>query len=90
MNAEPSFQTAICKEYESLLVACQEARELWRKRRKEIRRLAPKSMETPELLCLQADYAKRYSRLKKHQDKCELCRLSEVGSCNYASISMLS
>ena len=67
MNAEFSFKTAVCTEYESLLIACQKALETWRKRREEITRLGSNRKEAAdELLRLQADYAKGYSLLKKH------------------------
>lgn len=86
-----SFRTAVCTNYENLLLACQMALETWRKRREEV--ATRESMikdETNELLRLQAAYAKRYSRLKKHQDTCEICRfVSNVGKDNSASISML-
>ena len=75
MNAEFSFKTAVCTDYESLLLACRKALETWRKQREEISRLgSPSKEKTDELLRLQADYAKGYSRLKKHQETCELCR----------------
>lgn len=92
MNAEFSFKTAVCTDYERLLIACQEALESWRTRRAEITRLGSSRKEkTDELLRLQADYAKGYSRLKKHQDNCELCRfVSEIGRHSFASISMLN
>ena len=85
------FKTAVCSDYESLLVSCQIALETWRKRREEIARLGPtRKEEGDQLLRLQADYAKKYSRLKKHQDTCELCCfVSKIGKQNFASISML-
>ncbi len=91
MSAEFSFQTAVCTDFQSLLHAYQKALGAWRKRREEITRLESSSEEkADELLRLQADYAKGYSRLKKHQDTCEPCRfVSEIGRSNFASISML-
>jgi hypothetical protein len=35
MNAELSFKTAVCNEYEKLLVMSQKALEVWRNRRQE-------------------------------------------------------
>jgi outer membrane protein TolC len=92
MNAEFSFRTAVCADYESLLIACQKALETLRERREEITKLGSSRKEqADELLRLQADYAKAYSRLKKHQDNCELCRfVSEIGKTNSASISKLN
>jgi len=91
MSAEFSFKTAVCTEYESLLIACQKALETWRKRREEITRLRSSKREaTDELLRVQADYAKAYSRLEEHQAKCELCRfVSEIGNRNSESIPLL-
>jgi hypothetical protein len=89
MSAE--FKTAVCTDYESLLVACQIALKAWRERREEIARLGPRRKEEGEqLLRLQADYAKKYSRLKRHQDTCETCCfVSKIGKQNFSSISML-
>lgn len=91
MKAEFSFKTAVCPDYESLLIACQKTRETWRKRREEITGLRSSTRKaTDELLRLQADYAKAYSRLEKHHDECELCRfVSELGNRNSENISML-
>jgi molecular chaperone GrpE (heat shock protein) len=91
MSAQLSFKTAVCTEYEHLLIACQKALETWREQREEIAKLGSKKKEaTDELLRLQADYAKAYSRLKKHQDDCALCRfVSKIGSRSFASMSML-
>jgi len=91
MNTESSFKTAVCTDYENLLLACQMALETWRKRREEV--ATRESMckdEANELLRLQAAYAKGYWRLKKHQDTCGICRfVANVRKDNLASISML-
>ena len=91
MKAEFSFKTAVCTDYENLLIACQKALETWRKRREEVAKFGSNGKEaSDELLRLQADYAKAYSRLEKHQDKCELCYfVSEIGRRNAESIPML-
>jgi transcriptional antiterminator Rof (Rho-off) len=92
MSTELSFKTAVCTDYENLLLACQMALETWRKLREEVvTRESMSKDEANELLRLQAAYAKGYSRLKKHQDTCELCRfVSKVGKDNFASISTLN
>jgi hypothetical protein len=89
MKPEYSFKTAICTEYENLLFACQKALESWRARREQVATNGFASRKTSdELLRLQADYARAYSRLESHADKCELCRfVSKIGGRNYASIS---
>jgi hypothetical protein len=94
MNAEVSFsRTGVCTEYASLLLSCQRALEMWRRRRREIARPgANRKEKADELLLLQVDYAKKYSHLKKHNDTCELCRFVPGigGGRDFASMSMLN
>jgi hypothetical protein len=68
---------------------CQDALERWRRRREEISAAGLSGKQiADELLRLQADYAKAYSRLEKHEDDCELCRfVSKIGGRDYAGIS---
>jgi hypothetical protein len=89
MNTELSFKTAICDEHEGLLSACFQALETLRKRREEIVTSGLSGKEIAgELLRLQADYAKAYSRLEKHENNCELCRfVSKIVGQNNAAIS---
>ena len=89
MNSEICFKTAVCIEYENLLTACQESLVAWKSRRDEISRLrSNRKAVADELLRLQADYAKAYSHLKKHQDDCELCQfVSKLSGRNRSSIS---
>jgi hypothetical protein len=92
MSAEFCPRTAGCTEYQNLLIACQKALVTWREQREEITELGSCRKEaTDELLRLQADYAKAYSRSKNHKDNCEVCRcIAEVGGTKFASISMLN
>jgi hypothetical protein len=89
MNQELSFKTAVCSDYERLLITCHNAMELWRNRREELSASRPVPKEAAdELLRLQAAYAKAYSRVEKHNDNCELCRfVSKIGGRNNAAIS---
>jgi hypothetical protein len=89
MHQELSFKTAVCTDYENLLFACQEALESWRNRREEIASTGFASRKTSdELLRLQANYARAYSRLEAHEEHCELCRfVSRIGGRNYSAIS---
>jgi hypothetical protein len=89
MSPVHSFKTAICTDYESLLFAGQKALESWRVRREEVASLGFASKQTTdELGRLQADYARAYSRLESHEDRCELCRfVSKLSGRNYAAIS---
>jgi hypothetical protein len=91
MNAKCPYNTAVCLEYERLLIACQKTLEAWRNKSKEITGSRSSSREaTDKLLRLQADYAKAYSRLETHQNKCELCRfVSEIRDRNSESIPLL-
>ena len=89
MSTELSFETAVCTEHEKLLIVCQKALDIWRNRREEISASGLSGKQIAgELLRLQADYAKAYSRLEKHEDNCELCRLvSKIGGRDYSGIS---
>jgi hypothetical protein len=75
MNLQLSFKTAICAEYERLLHECQRSLENWRRRREEVGEAHLRGKEIgDELQRLQANYAKAYSKLNKHDKRCELCR----------------
>jgi len=89
MNAEFSYKTAVCTEYERLLSVCVQSLNSWKNRREEIASSGLKGKDVgDELLRLQADYAKAYSRLEKHEDNCALCQfVSKIGGRNHASIS---
>jgi hypothetical protein len=89
MYTERSFRTAVCAEHERLRTVCQDALEKWRARREEISAAGLSGKQiADELLRLQADYAKAYSRLEKHEGNCELCRfVSKIGGRDYAGIS---
>lgn len=81
MNSELPFNTAVCSDYERLLVKCQAAFQNWSEHRQEIcdTHLSGKVVGN-ELLRLQADYAKAYSVLDRHIHDCVLCQLvSKLG-----------
>jgi hypothetical protein len=90
MKSDRSLKTAVCFEDERLLIACQEALEKWRSRRENIATSRPSNKALAnDLLRLQADYAKAYARLEKHEDNCEICCfVSKIGGRDYASIAM--
>jgi hypothetical protein len=83
------YKTAFCSNYERLLCACVQSLNAWRNLREEIANSSLTSKEAgDELIRLQADYAKAYSRLEKHKDNCELCHfVSKISGRNYASLS---
>ena len=84
------YKTAFCSTYERLLYACAQSLDAWRDLREEIACSSLTSKEAgDELMRLQADYAKAYSRREKHRDNCELCRfVSKISGRNEASLSV--
>jgi hypothetical protein len=89
MEGELFYKTAFCTEYERLLCVCVQSLDAWKNRREEIANSVVRSWEAgDELMRLQADYAKAYSRLEKHIDDCELCHfLSKISGRKNASLS---
>jgi hypothetical protein len=90
MASELFYKSAFCSTYERLLCACAQSLDVWRGLREEIANSSLKSKEAgDELIRLQADYAKAYSRLEKHKDNCELCRfVSKISGRTEASLSV--
>ena len=90
MEDEPFYKTAFCSNYERLLCVCVQSLNGWRNLREEIANSGLRSKEAgDELMRLQADYAKAYSRLEKHKDNCELCHfVSKISGRNEASLSV--
>jgi hypothetical protein len=90
MESELFYKTAFCSTYERLLCACAQSLDVWRDLREEIASSGLRSQEAgDELIRLQADYAKAYSRLEKHRDNCELCRfVSKISGRSEASLSV--
>ena len=77
MNEDFRFQTAICSDYEKLLIECQRALYRWKERREELARFGPQGKRTgDELQRLQADYARAYNRLERHSKSCGVCRFT--------------
>jgi hypothetical protein len=77
MNSELSFQTAFCSEYESLLHQSQSAKEASAEWRDEMNAAATGQINSDvadEMIRLQANFAKAYSRLEQHNRDCDLCR----------------
>jgi hypothetical protein len=86
MNAGTYHKTAVCTEYETLLILSQNALESWRNRREELTRFGLRDKKAAdEVLRLQADYAKAYSRLVLHEGDCEICSFFlKIRARNYA------
>jgi hypothetical protein len=89
MQSQHSFKTAFCTEYEKLLFACQKALEDWRTRREEVEAIGFVSKRTADdLVKLQTNYARAYTKLESHEDFCELCQfVTRIGEQNVAPIS---
>jgi len=89
MHPEHSFKTAICSDYETLLFTCHRALDGWRARREEVAALGFVSKKSAdELVKLQADYARAYSKLESHEDHCDVCQfVSKIGGRTFAGIS---
>lgn len=90
MGSELFYKTAFCSTYERLLCACAQSLDVWRDLREEIAASGPGSPEAgDELIRLQANYAKAYSRLERHRSTCELCRfVSKISGRSEASLSV--
>jgi hypothetical protein len=91
MEGELFYKTAFCSKYERLLCVCVQSLHAWRDLREEIAGSGLRSKEAgDELMRLQADYAKAYSRLENHKDNCELCHfVSKISGRNEASLSVV-
>lgn len=90
MNTEKekrNFKTSVCSKYEELLVECQNALEVWAKRREEARQMGWHGKEIGgELVRLQAAFAKSYAVLQKHTRECPLCEfVSKIAKDNSQS-----
>ena len=91
METKLSFKTAVCTEYECLLLLSKAAFDDFRMKHAELR---PSERNSPEgelaLRRLREDYEASYSRLVSHFDHCELCQsmseLSSKGQSRYAPV----
>jgi hypothetical protein len=75
MSKQPSADTTVCSEYQSLLEESQRALEIWNEHRTKIcqSRLIAKDAGD-ELLRLQAKYARAYTVFQNHLHNCVLCQ----------------
>jgi len=78
MNTERerlTFKTSFCEQYEQLLLQSRNALEIWSNRQNEILQLGLHGKNVgDELLRLQSDFAKSYSRLQRHIRDCPYCQ----------------
>lgn len=90
MHADHPFKTAICTDYENLLFACQRALENSCARREEVATHGFATKATAdELVSFQIAFARAYSRLESHKERCELCRfVSRISGRNRSEISV--
>jgi hypothetical protein len=89
MGRELSFKTAICTDYEQLLKDCLEKLDAWRQRREEVLESHEQGKKVgDELQRLQANYAKAYSQLERHEYECQLCQfVSKIGGRDFSGIA---
>jgi predicted secreted protein len=77
VNDELSVEVVLCGEYERLLDECQQSLDEWNTRSTEIRESNQKGEATGrELLRLQARFAKSYTVLQRHIERCEECQFA--------------
>ena len=75
MNTEISVETALCSEHQRLLAECERALETWNEQRAEFSKSHPITKRAgDELLRLQANYARAYTVLTRHEHNCSLCQ----------------
>ncbi len=83
MNKQLCVETAVCSEHERLLAECEQALDNWNDHRAELCKSYPIGKEAgDELVRLQANYARAYTVLRKHEHNCLLCQLMERDSEN--------
>ena len=76
MNNVISVEPAACTEHQKLSEACQRALDVWNEQRAEFSRSYHISAEAgDELVRLQANYARAYTVLQRHEHNCLLCQL---------------
>ena len=79
MSEQVNAKTPLCSEYQRLLEESQSARDIWNEHRAEICRSRLVVKESgDELLRLQANYARAYTRLRKHVGTCLRCPVSKI------------
>ena len=77
MNDELAVEVLLCGEYERLLNECQQSLDDWSGRSEEIRQTDQKGEAAGRvLLRLQARFAKSYTVLQRHIERCEECQLA--------------
>jgi hypothetical protein len=70
------YEVSLCSEYENLLNECQRALDRWNERSEQLREGHQAGEATGrELLLLQARFAKAYTVLRRHVERCENCQL---------------
>lgn len=91
MNDDLTFEVLLCDDYEKLLNDCQSALEQWNGRSEMLRQEQRSGEETGrELLRLQARFAKSYTVLQRHIERCERCQLAaRMNHCNTQAASLM-
>src|SRR6266436_2006879 len=88
MNTVISVETAICSEHQRLLAECERALETWNEHRAEYCKSHPITKKAgDELLRLQANYARAYTVLTRHEHNCSLCQWASRASEHDSAIT---
>jgi predicted secreted protein len=86
---ELNVEVLLCGEYEKLLEECQRSLDEWNERSEEIRQTHQQGEAAGrELLRLQAQFAKSYTVLQRHIERCEDCQLAVRANQTIAHMSM--
>jgi len=89
VNDELTVEVLLCGDYEKLLEQCQRSLDDWNERSEEIRQTNQNGEAAGrELLLLQARFAKSYTVLQRHIERCEECQLAVRVNHTIAHMSM--
>ena len=89
MKSVLSVETAICSEHQRLVAECERALEIWNEHRALFCKCFPITKQAgDELLRLQANYARAYTVLTRHEHNCSFCKLvSRAGEGGFENSS---
>jgi len=89
VNDELYLEALLCEEYEKLLKECQRSLDQWNERSEGMRQTHENGEAAGrELLRLQAGFAKSYTVLQRHVERCQQCQLVARMNQNIGQLSM--
>jgi hypothetical protein len=89
MSTAVAPRIGVCPEYQRLLQSCQQALNVWQRRRTRAERtpLAGPRIRAG-LAHLQEEYASLYAQLESHEQFCQVCQyVSKVGGLDFESMA---